>query len=176
MKTLHEITQSIKSSFSDNVESVDRLMSFDKVVLDFTRDSLCRLDKNLKELGITNPSMSVDQTIKQIETIRQNSSLKSQYDEIYNQGVVLLVSYFGSALQDLFEKCVAVCLSGECLSKLLDEQLQLTIRDIKNKGFDLKDCIGEFLITSQNISFQDMQSIRRAFVGYLNVKMEIIVY
>ena len=168
METFDARVNNIIKGFRTNVESVHKLMDFDNIVLQIAINSLEELCKRLKvNHGINNPRLTAEQTLKQIKVIREHGSMRPQYEEIFNQGVVLLVSYFGSALQDLFEDSVEFSLSAGGQENLLNEELKMTIAEIKNRKFDLTHHVGEFLISSKNISFQDMQSIRRAFVDYL---------
>lgn len=157
----------IEARFRANVESVHKLMDFDDLVLEYSIKSIDELCKRLKKAKIVNPLLTAEKTLKQLKVIRQHKSLRAHYQEIFNQGVVLLVSYFGSVLQDLFEEAVVFSLSQGGQEKLLKEELRMTVAELKHKEFDLKRHVGEFLISSKNISFQDMQSIRRAFGDYL---------
>jgi hypothetical protein len=168
-ETFEKIVDGIAGAFRANVEAVHRLMDFDNVVLEFAVNSVDALCNRLKEHhGIANPRLTAEKTLKHLQDIRSHGSMRPQYEEIFNQGVVLLVSYFGSALQDLFEESVEFSLSGGGQENLLKEELKMSVADIKNREFDLTHHVGEFLISSKNISFQDMQSIRRAFADYLN--------
>lgn len=168
MRTFNTVVIDIETLFRTNVESVHKLMDFDDLVLEYAIKSLDKLCKKLKKAGIDNPTLTVENTLKQLKLVREHKSLRQQYQEIFNQGVVLLVSYFGSVLQELFEESVAFSLSQGGQKKLLNEELKMTVEELKNREFDLKRHVGEFLISSKNISFQDMQSIRRAFADYLN--------
>jgi hypothetical protein len=162
------IVGNIAGAFKANVEAVHKLMDFDTIVLEFAINSVDALCKRLKEHhGINNPRLTAETALKQLQDIRSHGSMRPQYEEIFNQGVVLLVSYFGSALQDLFEESVEFSLARGGQENLLKEELKMTVGDVKNREFDLTHHVGEFLVSSRNISFQDMHSIRRAFADYL---------
>ncbi|MBU4485369.1 MAG: hypothetical protein KKD38_00435, partial [Candidatus Delongbacteria bacterium] len=38
--------------------------------------------------------------------------------------------------------------------------------------FDISENMGDFVVNNKSISFQDMQSIKRAFVKYFNIQIE----
>jgi hypothetical protein len=162
----------IETRFRASVQAVDKLMDFDDLVLEYAIKSVDELCNRLKKARIENVKLTGEITLKQLKDIREHKSMRTNYQEIFNQGVVLLVSYFGSALQDLFEESVAHSLSRGGQQSLLKEELKIAIADLKHIEFDLTHHIGEFLISSKNISFQDMQSIRRAFHDYLDIDPE----
>lgn len=173
MSTLEEITSPIISIFKENIESVYNLMDFDDVVLDYAIRSLETLCTKLESVhAIKNPRLSAEQTLKHIKDIRKNKSLQKNYEEIYNQCVVLLVSYFGSAIQDIFEECITYSLSIGSNQNLLDEEFKVTVKEIRELKFDLSGYIGTLLVENKKISFQDMKSIRRAFQKYFEIDTE----
>ena len=162
------------TSFEANVESVHRLAEFDHLVQDFVLGQLEQLNKRLREdHAIANPRLAVQQAYTQIKNIRKNDSLRPQYEYIFNQCVVLLVSYFGSALGDIFRAAVSDALTGPGgVKKLLDEKLTVSVRELAELGTDVGAKLGDLLILKNDISFQDMQSTFRTFRDYLGIEIK----
>lgn len=167
---MNSIGKQIIDNFKKNIVSVENLANFDRVVLHFAISSVELLQERLKE-KFTNERLLATATLKQLKNIRENDSMRPQYEEIFNQCVVLLVSYFGSAVSDIFKEYVSLCLSDRP-DKVLREELKFTIRELCDYGFDLSDQIGEIIALKKDISFQDMKSISRNFHDFLGVSIE----
>jgi len=120
----------------------------------------------LKRLKIDNPRVMLVNDILALKTIRENDSLKINYQQMYNQAVVLLVSYFGDAVEDLFLAGVKSYLPRN-EKALRKEPIKVSLRELVEPG--LQDRLGSIIVRSEEISFQDMQSIARAFEEYCGV-------
>ena len=160
----------IIENFENNIGLVDNLANFDRIVLDFAISSIDALQNRLKD-KFENERFLASSTLKQLRNIRKNDSMRPQYEEIFNQCVVLLVSYFGSAVSDIFKEYVTVNLSDRP-EKVLREELKFTIGELCDFDFDLSDQIGEIIALKKDISFQDMKSIRRNFHAFLGISIE----
>ncbi len=160
----NRLTQ-IKSNFADNVAIVEKLMRFDEVVQLFCLNALRKANEGLEKFGngcANHPSYNIKPMIQQIEKIRQNDSLQPNYEIMFNQCVVLLVSYFGSAIEDLFQEALQNKIDNKKLGKLGKEEIKLTVDQLVSG----KNVV-ELFISKVDISFQDMQSIARAFKQYI---------
>ncbi len=102
----------------------------------------------------------------------KHSSLRPRYETVFNQALVFLVSYFGSAVHDLFRLGIASSLESDENSPLLKENPRLTYREILDADYDLRSIAPDLLVQTKDISFQDMQSISRAFKDYLGIVIE----
>jgi hypothetical protein len=162
---MRTIAEGVISAFAENLASVERLAGFDRIVLDFSISSLTSLQERLGSLT-SNPRHLVTGALSQLRRIRENDSMRPQYEEIFNQCVVLQVSYFASAAADIVRSCVPYLLSRGEPKALLDEELKLTVGELH--GFNV-DRVGDLIISKRDISFQDMQSINRAFRDFLGV-------
>ena len=161
---MRERLSQIKNNFSENIKIVERLMKFDEVIASLCLSILKKTDEGLKNIGRDkHPSFSVKPMITQIERISQNDSLKPSYEIMFNQCVVLLVSYFCSAIEDLFLVALQNKIDNKDLGKLGDEEIKLTIGQLVGGN------IVDLFILRKDISFQDMQSIGRAFKDYIGV-------
>lgn len=183
-KILEEIEKNQKNNLSDilaeeidnfkrNSTSVFKLMEFDSIVLNFCISNIENLNnriKNNKEIRITNPLLTADLTLKALKGISDHQSMKVQYKTIYNQCLVLLVSYFSSSIKELFRKSVQFLIDNEIpfLGSLKGE-IKLNFEELESSRFDLKNSIVDLVIDKKNISFQDMKSIARAFTEYFDL-------
>jgi hypothetical protein len=159
---------SIHETFANNVESVKELMNFDRLVLEFAINHLEQLQKRLVDReGLTNPRFNVERALEVLRGIRQNDSLRIQYQHIVNQCDVLLVSHFESAIRGIFRVALLHIIRTSGNARVLDEQLRMTLRDVQDAGTELQERITDLLIAQKGFSFNDMGSIARAFGEYV---------
>ena len=161
----------IRSTFADNLQSIKDLSNFDDIVLNLAIRHLEELRDKLKiHHKIDNPHLSVDNTIKALSGIRQNNSLEIKYKRVFNQCLVLLVSYFASTVRDLFQASIDEALKLKSIDKINKAQISLTLYDLQN-DIEKDRSIGDLLSIQKDISFQDMQSIARAFQDYFSFEI-----
>ncbi len=161
--------------FRQNVYSVEKLVDFDHEVQDIAIVAIEELHQHLVDIEkIENPLTNGERTLEILRSIRTNDALKPKYKTIYNQAVVLLVSYFGSALADIFRYAAKVAIINREERNVLDEKISLKIEDLLGLSQKIEDEIGDLLIkkTKKDISFQDMKSVRRSFGDYFGIKIE----
>ena len=163
----------ILSNFDSQVENVEKLMNFDRELLSIVIQSVSDLRNRLRSHHkLDNPMLTADRTLEQLQGFQKNDSLRPRYETIFNQSLVLLVSYFSSSVQDLFKLALAAAIDGGADLNLMKEELKFSLRDLSERNFDLKDAIPDLLILAKDISFQDMQSISRAFNSHLGIIIE----
>ncbi len=163
----------VLESFEKHVESVHRLMNFDRDVLSFAIEAIEQLQERLtKHHQLDNPHLTAGRTIEMLRGYREHDSLRSRYKTIFNQALVLLVSYFGSSVHDVFRNGVSDALATDNESTLLREQVKISFADLKEANFDLRSRAPDLLINAKDISFQDMKSIARAFKENLGIEIE----
>ena len=161
------------NTFKENISSVEKLINFDREVLDIAINSIEDLHSSLlNEQNITNEHLNGKRTLDILNGIRSNESLKFRYSIINNQAIVLLVSYFGSAVSDLFRAASKIAVDRHQDKRVLDSELKLKIHELALLDAPLGDSIGDLLITKNSISFQDMKSIKREFEKYFGIKIE----
>src|SRR4051812_8317199 len=118
---------SVLGLFERHVDSVHRLMNFDRDVLSFSIDAIEQLQQRLTQHHrLDNPHLTAARTIEMLRGFREHDSLRPRYKTIFNQGLVLLVSYFGSSVHDVFRKGVSDALASETDSALLREQVKIS--------------------------------------------------
>jgi hypothetical protein len=161
----------IANTFAENANDVERLIDFDRDVVALMIDSLEGLKKDVPP-QIHSFKTRIERAVQVIKSIRNNDSLKSKYDTVCNQAVVLLVSHFSSSVGDLFREAVSSALDQDGNEALFSEELKLTFRDIKDRNWNLKASAGDLLIAKKDLTFQDMQSTRRAFADYVDVDID----
>jgi len=172
--------RSVVESFGENCRRVEQLMRFDKVVLDMVLLQLETLDEktknawskalNTKSLKL-NPSLDVKRTIEFVQLIRTNESLKPHYETMINQALVLLVSYFGSAVRDLFITAIWHSVDIGANSVVLNAPVKAKVGDIREMT-DPGAFVADWLAQGSDLSFQDMKSIGRAFEHYFGVSID----
>lgn len=154
----------ITDNFKENVDSVHKLVNFDEIVQMFYLNGLKRAEKGLKRYGAEDhPNYSVKNQIKSISNIRENKSLRPHYEVMLNQCVVLLVSYFASAIEGLFEFSLTDKIKNHPLGKLGREEIKISLSDLEQLDFNLSEDVGRIIVATKQISFQDMKSIARVF-------------
>ena len=170
------VTKPIIDSFKSHIDSVKSLMSFDNILLDFCIVQIEQLNERIKnnnEIKITNVYFLPETTLKELKLIKQHESFKIQYESIYNQCLVLLVSYFTSTVKDLFRDALQYYSDKKKESlKLINAELKFTFEELESYGFNLSKSVGDIIIKKKNLAFQDMQSICREFQTYFSIKIE----
>lgn len=164
----------IEQTFRKNIESVEKLINFDREFMDIAIGSIQLLHDRLVDqpYSIENEQSNGKRTLDILKSIRTNDSLKSKFSTINNQAVVLLVSYFGSATADLFRAASKIAVDVHQDKRVLNSELKVKVEELIGFGSSLSDSIGDVLITKNSISFQDMKSIQREFKKYFGILIE----
>lgn len=163
----------IVNTFENNIKSVKKLINFDRQVLDVAINAIRDLHEYLVDTQkIAAERFNGKRTLDILTNIRKNDSLKTGYETINNQAIVLLVSYFGSAVADVFRRASKISLINKKDNRVLNEELKFKVEELMDLGSSIGENIGELLITKNNISFQDMKSIQREFKKYFGIKIE----
>jgi len=156
--------------FQDNLSKVQQLLTFDQVILNFVLTKLQPIADHQRTLKYVPPDLNLKTVYDVIRTVQKNDSLRAQYREIYNQGLVLAVSHFTSATRELFKAVVVRLLThGHAPKKLQQLKLDLPVGQLVQKSGDIPDYVASQLVAHSDMSFQDMQSINRGyrdFCGY----------
>lgn len=156
------------TTFRNNLAEVDRLVNFDKEVLQIVTLTIADLHQRLKG-QFADERVNGGRALTVIRGIRDNASIRSKYAAVFNQAVVLLVSHLASALDDLFRDAVTAKLQSIDPGKLLDEEVKLSFADMREKDWNLKLAAADLLISKYDLSFQDMGSTVKAFKNYVGV-------
>ena len=164
-----EELNAVVARFKQNVNAVHTLASLDRQVLDFAISAIERRDERLQKARVDNPRILAGNTLQQLQSIRENDSMRPGFQALVNQCVVLLASYFSSGMADLFCAAVPKMLAAAPPEKLLSHELRLKVREAQEMSYELQDNIAELIINTADISFQDTKSIARAFGDYLGI-------
>jgi hypothetical protein len=151
--------------FKLNVAEVEGLINFDREVLQVAISAVESLHNRLKD-EFADERKNGQRALQLIKGIRDNDSVRGKYKAIYNQSVVLLVSHFASALGNVFREAVTSSLASQDSGKLLEEEFRLTVADLKERNWSLKEAIPDLLIAKYDFTFQDMKATGRAFQEY----------
>lgn len=170
------ILKPIKLNFNSNINSIREFLTFDKILLDFCITQIEKLDeriRNNEEIQLTNLRLLPTDALNQLKSIRQNNSFKSKYETLNNQSLVLLISYFTSALKDIFKESLEyLALNKREVFKSVEIDFKISLQELGEYDFNLTKSIGDIIIRKKDISFQDMQSIVREFKNYLSIEIE----
>jgi hypothetical protein len=158
--------------FDKNIEAVHRLMNFDRDLIAYaiiqveglhnvlvTGEKILREERNGKRI------------LNDLKNIRDHDSMRTRYEQIFNQAVVLLVSHFGSLLGSLFRLAVD-CGIEKNDRRILKAELNIDIEELLSRGNQIHEALGEMLVFKKDISFQDMKSVSRAFKDYFGINIE----
>lgn len=167
-----EIVEMALVEFGKHRESVRKLVNFDRDILDFVIDSLREHVSSMRAAGVNNPNQTGEKLLRMLEPVRKNDALRPRYETVFNQALVLLVSYFASAVHTLFRDAIRKQVAlGSRDTVLAKERLHFIVAEMCEPGFELPDAIPNALIQANDISWQDMQSIHRAFKKYFEIDM-----
>ena len=174
---MENVFKQIETTLQKNIEDVYCLMEFDDQVVEFAKTTLKRVDENLKKGKLYNPSFGLSEQMKQLERIQEHESLSPLYKMMLNQCNVLLVSFFSSAIEDLFkaginELAALGKLEERLKEKLKKSELKMSVLELINLGNQQSSRIGDLVIQKAKISFQDMQSIKRVFDNYFSISID----
>lgn len=158
----------VSETFRTNVAQVFELAEFDQVIIDIAAHRLETVEQQLRKAGVDNPRLQVTSTVEALRRIKTHGSLAAKYKQMHNQCVVLLASYFGSAVHDMFRATFPIALAAGT-GKLLKEELRLTLEEVREVRSWPADRLGDWFLTHRDVSFQDLQSVARAFDKYLDV-------
>lgn len=165
--------RTILDNFSQHVSDVDRLIAFDREVMDVAISAVEDLHYRLVEkMKIDNQQMNGARALQILKGIRDHGSLKPRYSLILNQPIVLLVSYFGSAVEDIFSTAVTSSLRDGSSSRLMKEDMKVTVAELLEVASNPDEAFVALLIEKKDLSFQDMQAIHRAFRDYVGVEIK----
>ncbi len=156
------------ATFRRNISEVDRLVNFDKELLEIVTLQIEELHEQLKD-RFGDERMNGGRALRIIRGIRDNETIRAKYVAIYNQAVVLLVSHLSSALGDLFRAAVLEKLQSADPGKLLEEEIKLTLGEMRERDWNLESAAADLLIAKHDFAFQDMASTVRAFKTFIGV-------
>lgn len=159
------------STFKSNVAEVDRLINFDKEVLQVVTMTMEDLHGHLKQ-KFADERLNGARALQVVKGIRNNETLRTKYQAIFNQAIVLLVSHFASALGEAFRAAVSINLESTKAENLFEEEIKLTVREMRERDWNLKGSVADLLIAKYDFTFQDMASTVRAFKNFTNIVPE----
>jgi hypothetical protein len=158
-------------NFRQNLKAVEDLITFDRQVYDFLSASLTSLKTRLKKYEIDNPYLQPDKLITMVEQLREGQALGRYYKAMYNQCLVLTVSHFASGVRELFVEGIAAA-AARGSEQIADEVLKVKVEHLLDETVDRHILVAETIADSSDNSWQDMQSIGRAFAKYFGESPE----
>jgi hypothetical protein len=159
--------QKNEDALMKNIDDIFRLMDFDRDILKFAIGGIEGLQKNLWRFhDIENPRLLAQNTLKMLNNIKDHDSLRPQYQVIFNQCIVLLVSVFASSVADLFRDGICILAKKGDSKSLKKEELKISVSDLLEFDGEINERLGHLIADKNDLSFQDMKSIGRAFKDY----------
>ncbi|MBI5891156.1 MAG: hypothetical protein HZB47_10835 [Nitrosomonadales bacterium] len=147
-------------------------MAFDREVMQIAVATVEELHNRLvKQQRIDNEQLNGARALHILRSIRDNETLKPRFSLILNQAIVLLVSYFGSTVEDIFRYALSASLRGNSSSCLIKEELKVTIAELLDAMGNSEGGVASLFMEKKDLSFQDMQAIQRAFRDFIGVEM-----
>lgn len=165
-------TEKVLLAFRNNIKSVADLLSFDQAILELATINLREIALILRSAGKTQHANGIENRVEGLEKIHESESLSKYYKAMYNQCVVLLVSYFASSVHDLFRSAVSYALKEKLTVPVTKEEVKLTWADFGGGGEESARVFADLLVSQKDISFQDMQSITRAFKTFFEINID----
>lgn len=167
----HNLSE-VEYRLENQLNSVKDLSNFDRKITDLCTNHLEKLNSRYRSapFSTTNQLYLCENTISAIKNIRTNDSLRMHYNTMHNQCIVLAVSFFTSALSDIFRYSVQRSSEIGTLPAS-NEDIKLSIKELQDLSFNLSAHVADIILKKKDISFQDMQSTVRVFESYLNIKI-----
>jgi hypothetical protein len=158
------------STFQANVVVVEGLLEFGNLIIAAAVEGLRKVEVELEAKHLNSIVDLVRNRARMLENIK-TESLRPQYEAMFNQCVVLLVSHFGSAVHSLFRNAVESALRTNSQLPVVSHELKVSWQSVTDSDEPKEALFAELLISQQDLSFQDMQSIGRAFKTHLKVEI-----
>jgi len=165
----------LQEKFDTQIINVYKITEFDSDFLLLAIDWLTQLGNDLKtNHNIDNENLLPTRTIKLLTTVLEQGPSRAKYQPVYNQSIVLLVSYFASTLSSIFNNTLTFYLSNidKLPKNLAKEEFKLNLFELSELNYDLSTEIGRIIARKSDISFQDMGSISKAFKQFFNIKIQ----
>jgi hypothetical protein len=163
--------EQVRDAFAERVAGVLELLEFDTLVIDHLVGGLDSIAGDLEQRNHHSAAQSVRNRLQALKNIRTTNSLRHAYGTIYNQCVVLLVSYFDAAMGDLFRAAIADGLKRGCALPAAERRVELSWRNLHESEPSPETLFAQSILDVDDISFQDMKSIRRAFTKNVGVDL-----
>jgi len=160
------------SAFVGQVDSVRELLVFDQFVLEHVVGGLSGIVDELERRNQNNAATTVKNRLDAVANIRKAGSLRPRYETIFNQCVVLLVSYFGSTVGDLFRLAIDKSLSSGVDVPVANEIVEIDWRTLSQDTTGHSSLVARLVVGKQKITFQDMGGIVRAFDKNLGIQLQ----
>jgi hypothetical protein len=161
-----------RDTFHTSAKSVLELLDFDRVIIALAVDGLRNVASHIeRSYNLPAAVITLNNRAEMLEQVRKGDSLRPKYETIFNQCVVLLVSYFDSAVHGVFRCAVIEALRTDIAVPVKSEKLSVSWSALEQTHGDRERIFADLLVAQKNISFQDMQSVVRTFKDLLNITL-----
>lgn len=165
---------SIIDSFYDQLDRVEEIVEFDRQYLEEAIKALNDQKEALEKIGVHNSDHHPDAAISILQALIRSGPEQLKYQSVFNQCLVLQVSYFASAVSSIFNSGLTHYLASPGLlnDSIKKMELKFTLGELMDFGYDLSLDIGRVVSNKSGVSFQDMQSIARGFSKFFDIDIE----
>lgn len=161
----------IFDNFKKNTERVKELLTIDQFMQDLYIRGLESVENKIVEADFIkrHPILKpLQNSIQNLKTIRENETASPYYEIVYNQSVVLLVSYFESTLEDLFKALLSIKISNDTLNYPTDKMIKLNLKGLCELVAH-NEKIPEVWLSQNKINFQNISSVESTFKDYFGI-------
>lgn len=149
------------------------MLQVDRDVLEPVISSIEELRNRLVRIErIENEESNGGRILDILKGIREHEAIRPRFLVVLNQAVILLVSYFGSAVEDIFCDAVGQRFSAGTFDALMGTDIELTVADLVKITKTPESAIAKFLVNKKVLSFQDMRAIHRGFREYVGLELQ----
>lgn len=160
----------IYDNFKKNIERVKELLIIDKLMHGLYIKALESVEHKFTEAGVikNHPALQGLQSgIRNLKKIRENDSSSPYYKIVYNQSVVLLVSYFESTLEDLFINILLIKISDGTLNYPANK-IKLSLKELCELITNHEN-IPIVWLSQNEINFQNINHVESTFKDYFDI-------
>jgi hypothetical protein len=159
--------------FKQNVASVLELLQFDRDIINTAVGGLKSTADELEDRHhLRSVAIGLRNRAAMLDRVSESDSLRPKYATMFNHCVVLLVSYFDSGLHDVFRSALIYCLRSNVDVPARAAKLEVSWRALEQGDDQRERIFADLFVAQKDISFQDMQSVVRAFKDAMGVTLE----
>jgi len=164
------IPQQHLSNFEGQIK---KMMELDKDVISEAIKQLKELTQGMKDANFGNQHHYPTATISLLNGLVRSGVNRNKYLPLFNQSIVLSVSYFSSTISAIF--CDSLWNHLNTVKtfpdKLKKKSIKFSLNELYDLNFGFSKELGRIVARKDNISFQDTKSIKDAFGDYFDVKI-----
>ena len=162
------------SNFEAQLVKISKMLELDKDVISEAIKQLAELKEGMIKADFGNHHHYPTATIDLLEGLIRSGANRNKYISLFNQSIVLSVSYFSSTISAIFCDSLWNYLNTTKAfpNKLKKKSVKFSLAELYELNFGFSNELGRMVSRKDNISFQDTKSIKEAFNDYFNVEIQ----